>query len=306
MPFDFNQENPEPLDPMEGLDAADPAQEANPQTSAQAQEQEAEAVVAEYADEVENQMSEVEKRLDIAQYYNLILKDNLFEEETESSQTVQNELREFIRGRLAVLLGMKPEEKKAEPPPPPLFDQEEVAALKALAARVLKRPDLVAPLAPAPAKPSSAPPALKKVETATITRPAPRAVAPAPALRKSAIQTQSKVIPKPVATRKQAKSTAGRYKSKAELPPALRDDPAVEVEDGKVFKTVVTEDGKEVRMNITPPARPKPGVGIVPFPPISPEQQNMINVQHADMALRAQGGTIAKAITIASSGVQGE
>jgi len=292
MPYDFNQNEEENLDPTDGLDVETPPTGGAPSISAL--EAEAAAVVSEVNDEVENQLSEVEKRLERAQYYNLILKDTLFDDDSESARVVEEELREFVRSRLGVLLGLKHEPRK-EPPKPPPFDEDEIQALKAMAARVLKKPAILAPK-PEPTR-AAAPPTLKKVEVSFQPKVVPRSI-PVPA---SSPRTQSKVIPKAVVTRQKAKS-GSKYRTKADLPPALQEDPAVEVVDGKVFRTVVTEDGKEVRMNITPPTRPT-AAGPKPLPPASPEQQNLVNAMHAAETLKKQGGRIAQAIQISTQGV---
>jgi len=292
MPYDFNQsEDDENLDPTDGLDDTPPTKEDSAPSSL---EIEAAAVVSEVNDEVDNQLSEVEKRLERAQYYNLILKEDLFDDDSESGKAVIEELREFIRGRLGVLLGLKHEPRKEVPKPPP-FDEDEIQALKAMAARVLKKPAILAPK-PEPTK-TAAPPTLKKVEVSFQPKVASRST-PAPALNP---RTQSKVIPKAVVTGKQKAKIGSKYKTKADLPPALQEDPAVEVIGGKVFRTVVTEDGKEIRMNITPQARPT-ATGVKPLPMATPEQQNQVNAMHAAETIQKQSGRIAQAIQITTQG----
>jgi len=318
MPYNFGEENEDLQDATDGLDpdTQPPVQRRGgtmivtgpvpttvqriPQVpQVQIQEQEADAIVSEVNEEVERidiQMSEAERRLELAQYYKLVLRDNLFEDDSESAQVVTGEIREFIRTRLAVLLGVSQEVTKREETKP-LFDPEEIEALKALAARVLKRPAILAKPEPQVAP---APPALKRVEVTPPPRITPRPVPTRPTASPVSARTQSKVQPKPIIRPKAAKS-ASKYRTKADLPEGLREDPSIEVVDGKVFRVVQTEDGREVRQNITPQAKPKANQ-IQPLPMASADQQNMVNVQHAGETLRNQKGQVAQAINVASSG----
>jgi len=88
----------------------------------------------------EAEMSEVEKRLEVASYYRLLLNDSLFTDKTPASVMVENEIRGFIRDRLAYLLNIK-QEVKATPVELP-FSQEELAALTWLASKVIANPKL--------------------------------------------------------------------------------------------------------------------------------------------------------------------
>lgn len=192
----------------------------------------------------DDQMSEVEKRLEVAKYYRLVLDDTIFNDppNVEVADQVENEIREFVRGRMSQLVGVS-EEKKAKVES--VFSEEEItalrtiaqpeviSALKALAAKVLKKPAILdvkprqepAPKAPAVHKE----PSLKK-----ITRPASKPTEPA----------QPKIV-RPPPARPQAQAVKKGKKQE------------------KVFKTVVDESGNEVKMDVTPQAQP---VGIKPFP----------------------------------------
>lgn len=126
--------------------------------------------------ELEEQMSEVETRLEVAQYYRLILNDSLFENppNPQVAQMVEQEIRGFIRERMGALMGVQAPPPKVQK----IFTDEEVkalrtlaqpdvkAALAALAAKLLKKPAILDP-APipqeAPPPPAKATPTLKKI-----------------------------------------------------------------------------------------------------------------------------------------------
>jgi hypothetical protein len=189
--------------------------------------------------EEEDPLSEIERRLEIAKYYRLVLDDTIFSDppNVEIADRVEGEIREFVRGRMAALVGVSMQPPNQELP----FSEEEVlalrtiaqpevvSALKALAAKVLKKPQILdaKPLQP---KKEAAPrePRLKK-----IVRPTPS--------RSTAVTTD-----KPESEKSEALAST---KSKKQQ---------------KITKTVVTEEGKEIIMDITPQARP---LGVSPLPP---------------------------------------
>lgn len=189
-------------------------------------------------DEFEEQMSEVEARLEVAQYYRLILNDNLFEDAPNPAvaERVEEEIRTFIRGRMQALMGVAAEEKQTK-----VFSDAEVQALrtlaqpdviealKALAAKVLKKPTILEakPLPKTEAK--KAPPkepVLRKVRR----KPEPRAAQP-----------QYEPAPQPTQAR------PGRRQQKQ-------------------IRTIVTDDGREVKQDITPQAKPVGPIQPIPVP----------------------------------------
>lgn len=224
MPVDFDE------DDISGV-----IEEAETASQAPARRQQAQQY--EEVQSIDDQMSEVEKRLEMAQYYRLVLNDTIFNDppNVEIADRVEGEIREFVRGRMSLLVGVG--EEKAEVLSPfsdaetlalrTIAQPEVVAALKALAAKVLKKPAILdaKPLKPAPAQPPkpAREPSLKKiVRTPTASQSEPsRQQAPAPAA--------------PVKGRQQK----------------------------RVFKKVQREDGSEGVVDVTPPAQP---VGVKPFP----------------------------------------
>lgn len=91
-------------------------------------------------------MGEAVRRIEQANLYQTVLKHDLFapgSARQEILDQVQSEIRDFILGRLEILLGMKSDEKKSQLPVSVKaelpFDDEQVEVLQALANRALKR-----------------------------------------------------------------------------------------------------------------------------------------------------------------------
>lgn len=193
----------------------------------------------EEAQSIDDQMSEVEKRLEMAQYYRLVLNDTIFNDppNVEVADRVESEIREFVRSRMSLLVGVG-EEKKPEVLSPfsdaetlalrTIAQPDVVAALKALAAKVLKKPAIL------DAKP---------LKTAAPEKPK---VVREPTLKKIVRTTPAQQNPAPTQQRPQSPTPQGRGKQQK-----------------RVFKKVQREDGSEGVVDITPPAQP---VGVKPFP----------------------------------------
>lgn len=109
---------------------------------AQAAEEAADDFVSDMEEEVPPELRAVEERLELAHYYSLLLKHSIFgDDDSEPALKVVSEVRGFIRQRLAVLVGLQVEQAKAVAVGQ--FSEEEVAALKMVAAKVLKKPEIV-------------------------------------------------------------------------------------------------------------------------------------------------------------------
>lgn len=189
---------------------------------------------------IQEHMDEVEMRLEMAQYYRLLLNESFFEQvgNPAVAEQVEGEIRDFVRGRMQVLVGVAaPEAQKVASQ----FTEAEVLAirtlalpevaeaLKALAAKVLKKPAILTAKPPPPkAQPESGPkpePTLRKVGAKRLGRP-------------------------PGKTTTTTTNTAGNAPSAAK----------------KQFKTVETPDGREVKMDVTPQARPVGAIQPLPTP----------------------------------------
>jgi len=171
-------------------------------------------------------MSEAERRLDIASYYRQLLRGSIFESDEPGARQVNSELAAFAEGRLQILLGIRAGDRPI-PIVKPQFSDEEAAALRKFAAmseselKVLRA--LLATAArsksvvgPPPPKPQPAPataqpvqhapkpvPTIRKIAAPRATpAPAPAAPAPAPAQRPAATRPaprqRAAVAPAPV------------------------------------------------------------------------------------------------------------
>jgi translation initiation factor IF-2 len=133
-------------------------------------------------------MSNVDQRLEVATYFRQLLRQSLFSDASTAARTVERKVRVFVKEQLEILLSLRPEVAPVAVVVPQ-FDEAEVAALKMVAARLIKKPDL----APAvPTVKSVATPLAPRVPTVVpavvVRRPvAPPAVAPAaPTVRPAA------------------------------------------------------------------------------------------------------------------------
>jgi hypothetical protein len=233
MPVDFDED-----DISGAIESAEQPIYPYPSPAAQARRDQ---IVQQYheAQSIDDQMTEVEKRLEMAQYYRLVLNDTIFNDppNVEVADRVEGEIREFVRSRMSLLVGVG-EEKKPETLS--LFSDAEilslrtiaqpdvVAALKALAAKVLKKPEILdaKPRVATPEKPKAVrEPTLKKIVRTPAAQPTqPRQQTPSPA----------------------APVQGGRGRQQK-----------------RVLKKVLREDGSEGVVDVTPPAQP---VGVKPFP----------------------------------------
>ncbi len=257
MPVDFDDE-----------DISDVVEEVNrPTQQIMAQRQ-----VVEAEPDFEEQMSEVEARLEMAQYYRLLLSEPLFDDPPtpEVAERVEDEIRGFVKSRMQVLVGVG-EPKKAEPVK--IFSDAEVQALrtlaqpevqealKALAAKVLKKPTILE------AKPL----------------PKQKAEQPAPVLKEP--------ILKKVGFKRRPSMVA--EVSDPQQPQQRRNQPPVRrgQKQQKRIETHVTDDGTEIVRDLTPQARP---VGTIhPLPtPTSREQIEANAAQSAAYQARVALNTL--------------
>jgi hypothetical protein len=170
---------------------------------------------------LDEQMSEVELRLEKASYYRLLLKNNPFDSDSAVADEVWRDLTKIIRSRLSELLGMS-SPAKAQPVVAPPFNSEEITVLKSIAAKVMGKPAILDK--PQPKKQ----PTLKKVEVKE-EKPIKLSLE-----RQTVRKVRDTVAPNPDRT---VKPGPGRKK--------------------KVFREVVNEQGKTVKMDITPQTKPE-------------------------------------------------
>ncbi len=144
-------------------------------------------------DDVESQMSEAEYRLEIASYYKMLLNQPIFEgvENEQAAAVVEAEIREFVRTRLAALLGVAIKTQGLSPQQTKLLsllaDEAVVTSLLELVSRLLKKPSLLQgakkklqerepEAAPVPVAPK-AKPSLRRVRPEAKPEPVPEAPA---------------------------------------------------------------------------------------------------------------------------------
>jgi hypothetical protein len=203
-------------------------------------------------------MGEVDKRLEVTTYYRELLRGSLFGVDTEASRVVEKEVRRFVRDRVEILLGIRADDAPKAPPFVLPFSEQEVEALKLLAARLIANPSI--------ARPASE----KKPEPTVRQASAPVTKAPPTIVRRPPRPLALPVVTAPAARPDEPKSKRG---ARAQA----------------VKKTVVNpETGKAVE--ITKPRVQRPA-GALPFP--SPQEMEAITAQQASHAvsLSAQGRT---------------
>lgn len=230
---------------------------------------------------------DVDLRLETADYYRAILRHSFFEVEGQAAQIVDREIRGFIRERLEVLLGLR--EKAAAPAIVQAklpFDDNEVDALKALAARVLKKPSVVEER-PLVKKMGTPPPARQAVQVPK--KPVVKRIpAPAPAPSSKPVVAAKKPAPAPpVAEKPRAKpgpkpkpkpnpEDAQTFVSAVTGKPVTLVEGEVIEENGKKFLVCRNEAGtlyrKDISGQVMPANRP---------PPMSPQQISIMSEMQA-------------------------
>lgn len=218
-------------------------------------------------EEIDEVMSEAEKRFEVAQYYKLLLQDSLFQNQTDASERVEAEIRAFIKERLGVLLGVKSASNSASG-----FSPEQVSVLtsfadlgedapemlKSLMGRIFKKMDKKVKVKEEPALRTvkePVKPALRKVEE--------------PRLRNTTDNRAMADQPKP----------RGRppKNMKLPIPEQYKNDPTLKIEGNKIYVQARTTDGQplwekvdnETRplyKDITPAARPTGTIKPIPIP----------------------------------------
>lgn len=285
MPFDFDtSEGPQPTVP--GI---------LPQHQQQ-YDQDQEDAVDEFINEeseLDTQLSEVEKRLEKAQYYRALLTQEIFEGDYSTpAQAITEEIRTFIRIRLGVLLGVSPEAMVAKVKP--LFEDDEVKILKQVAGKLLKKPSIMEPPAQPTLKKAQPPP--QAPQAPQIQAMKPKAV---PSLRKPVPQA-----PPPKQQARQPQRPVPGKKPTAKAPPVpngeiiisipnkdgtTTDTKYIRFEDqhlgeiyqdrkGNRFQMSTNENGEAFMKSINVQAKPS---GVKPLPPLTGAQITMVSQQQA-------------------------
>ncbi len=241
-------------------------------------------------DDVEDQMSEAEARLEIASYYKLLLNQEMFDAEDQNAAAlqVQTEMRDFARQRLAALLGVKMKNTGLSDTEVKILrvlaDENVIEILMTLVSRLAKKPSLLGN-------------ARKQLEDVGTEAPA---AAPAPAPRKVKAPSLRKVNTGRPATTQLARATATVRTPVQQTQPTRQPEslipegqvvegPHVKGRRGKqkqIVKTIVDATGKEIEMNLTGQTPTPPEIAHLRKPPVDATQFNMISAAHASEALR--------------------
>jgi hypothetical protein len=126
-------------------------------------------------------MSEAQARIEQANLYQTIINHELFGPNSarpEIMSLVENEIKTFAMSRLEILLGMKPDEQSRAPiQVESPFSETEIDALKAIAARLTRKPETQQERSPAfnsiTASPPAPTPAIRQVVATKLPAPKP-------------------------------------------------------------------------------------------------------------------------------------
>ena len=211
-------------------------------------------------------LADVDTRLEIADYYRAILRQSFFRAETATAKIVDREIRTFVRERLEILLGIRAKKEASPPPVESPFDEEEVAALKLLAEKVIRRPTVLS----APQIRQVSPP-LPKKPTPVELAPKPQlrqvpAPAPAPRTRVVGRQRKEKAAPQPKPPPKPPPKPAADAEKQTVRSVDGSEETLVEgaiiSKNGRSYKVVRNELGtlfkKDVTGQVVPPGVSRP------------------------------------------------
>jgi hypothetical protein len=187
---------------------------------------------SESEDEVDDSyLNDVDRRLEVAQYYRELLRSPLFDLQNQSASIVEREIRAFVKERLETLLSIRDAK-----PAPAQFSEEEAKVLRVLIDKVLRTPGAMPP------QDHPAPPPLPMVRKA-----------PAPPENRSATPAlfPPRLTPRPVSSRLEEKKRGRKPKA------------PVETIATSIKKTVMGNDGKAHEIEVPRIQRP---AGAIPFP----------------------------------------
>lgn len=191
---------------------------------------------------------DVDKRFDLAYCYRTLLKQSLFSAPTEASNTVQNEIRGFIRHRLGVLMGVSEDNTYGQ-----TFSKQELLALKALATKIISNSEL----AEEPTPQSTEVPKQATVQANST----PSKKEPKKKLKKEVSKKQKAEFEPPLESEPYLPETAAYQAPEGTLASDGKyyHEGQVIEEDGQKFRIKIQEvEGKKyvLRQNVTPQAIP--------------------------------------------------
>ncbi len=201
---------------------------------------------ADEEDDVPRLSDPIQDRLDLASAYNALLKRGVFSDGTPATNKVEKEVQGFVRERLEILMGVRPEASQISVS---VFTDEEISVLKTFAARIKN----------APATPDKAPtPTVKPVVAApkpSVRPPAPKPAAPSVKTPKPRVARKPKEAAPPPANvsmviDKGVKYPTPRSKEEANLIP----DQDVFKVGPRYYMWRTNEAGTRYKVNVTPQA----------------------------------------------------
>lgn len=217
---------------------------------------------------VDDMLLEAERRFAKARYYEILIKEPIFEDDTSPfAVEVVGEIQRYARERLSVLLGITSERKAT----PDQFTADEVAILKAMASKLLKKPEIGGL--------QNSAPVLKRASSPN-----------APALKKS----QGPRKPEPVATKSPSKPVEKTATDELMRIPqkdgTFREYRKV-LENGKEFYYSAEGNRYALAQNgageyyMRSAARQAKPVGVKPLPPLTSDAMAAVAAQHVRVAM---------------------
>lgn len=211
----------------------------------------------------EGYLTDVDRRLEVAQYYRELLRAPLFGETTPSAAIVEREVRLFVRDRLELLLSIK---AGAPAPTTSPFTDDELAVLRVLIKQVMMRPGAFSD------KPAT--PTVHQAQAPTVNKAALPSK-PTPLITSSFEKLVFKTGTPPTGALITSTPPPKRAPKPQDKRPAKKAVPAIPAVSVK--KTVVANDGESHEIEVQRIQRP---AGAVPFP---------ANIELATAAAAASG-----------------
>lgn len=199
--------------------------------------------------EFDDQLEDVEQRLEVATLYRLFLKDRIFSESSVAADTVERRIRNFVKSELKVLLGLQIPADKPTQQQPPQFTEDEVSALRAVAAKISGKPALLT---------TPKPEAIKKAET-TLKRVDIKPTQPV--LRQKKNEPEQKVKSQPTQPPQKKRTKTHTFEATNANGEAMKE---FVNEHGRLIREYFNKEGvKVLEKDITPQSK---APGAIPMP----------------------------------------
>jgi hypothetical protein len=232
--------------------------------------------------DLDDQLEDVEKRLEVAGLYRLLLKDRIFEEDSAAARQVEGRIRRFVKDELKSLLGLA-QPTAIAPPHLSSLTPERIQALVQLADKVLEK-TAAGSSSPSPGLrhvPQQAAPQAVRTIKPNVAQPQP------PVAAKKAPQPATPPANPGALTARQPK----RRQKKVFQEQALGEDKAVTVGqgNGRIVKEYFDKDGKSLgTRDVTPQVRSPTSLGM----PQTSTQFSQIVEQQAMQSVMAAGASV--------------